>query len=46
MNRDFILSCFGINEKYLSSFDVIEDQDLKQITVFVEFYKYEVCNPP
>lgn len=39
MNRDFILSCFGINEKYLSSFDVIEDQDLKQITVFVEFYK-------
>ena len=35
MNRDNILSCFGIDGKYLSSYDFIEDHELKQITILL-----------
>ena len=37
MNRDNILSCFGIDGKYLSSYDFIEDHELKQITILIPF---------
>ena len=45
MNRDNILSCFGIDEKYLSSVDFQEDRELKQLTIFVEFLKHTTHCP-
>ena len=45
MNRGNILSCFGIEEKYLSSYDFVEDHELRQITIFIEFLRHETHCP-